>query len=75
MTCCALNDTLDKKGIGHVDLDDSKIKLDIEVPREKSLNAVDGHKVVVELGKKISNGKYEGEVVEIIGHVNGYRCF
>ena len=57
-------------GIGHVDLDDSKIKLDIEVPREKSLNAVDGHKVVVELGKKISNGKYEGEVVEIIGHVN-----
>ena len=62
--------SFDKKGIGHVDLDDSKIKLDIEVPREKSLNAVDGHKVVVELGKKISNGKYEGEVVEIIGHVN-----
>lgn len=60
----------DKKGIGHVDLDDSKIKLDIEVPREKSLNAVDGHKVIVELGKKISNGKYEGEVTEIIGHVN-----
>ena len=62
--------SFDKKGIGHVDLDDSKIKLDIEVPKEKSLNAVDGHKVVVELGKKISNGKYEGEVVEIIGHVN-----
>ena len=60
----------DKKGIGHVDLDDSKIKLDIEVPREKSLNAVDGHKVIVELGKKISNGKYEGEVTEIIGHIN-----
>ena len=60
----------DKKGIGHVDLDDSKIKLDIEVPREKSLNAVDGHKVIIELGKKISNGKYEGEVVEIIGHIN-----
>lgn len=60
----------DKNGIGHVDLDDSKIKLDIEVPREKSLNAVDGHKVIVELGKKISNGKYEGEVTEIIGHVN-----
>ena len=62
--------SFDKKGIGHVDLDDSKIKLDIEVPREKSLNAVDGHKVIVELGKKISNGKYEGEVAEIIGHVN-----
>ena len=62
--------SFDKKGIGHVDLDDSKIKLDIEVPREKSLNAVDGHKVIVELGKKISNGKYEGEVTEIIGHIN-----
>ncbi|MBQ8534228.1 MAG: ribonuclease R [Bacilli bacterium] len=62
--------SFDKKGIGHVDLDDSKIKLDIEVPREKSLNAVDGHKVIVELGKKIANGKYEGEVAEIIGHVN-----
>ena len=62
--------SFDKKGIGHVDLDDSKIKLDIEVPREKSLNAVEGHKVIVELGKKIANGKYEGEVAEIIGHVN-----
>ena len=62
--------TFDKKGIGHVDLDDSKIKLEIEIPREKSLNAVDGHKVVVELGKRINNGKYEGEVAEIIGHIN-----
>ena len=62
--------TFDKKGIGHVDLDDSKIKLDIEIPREKSLNSVDGHKVVVELDKKINNGKYEGRVVEVIGHIN-----
>ena len=61
----------DKKGIGHINLDDSKIKLEIEIPKEKSLNAVDGHKVIVELGKKINNnGKYEGEVVEIIGHIN-----
>ena len=61
----------DKSDIGHIKLDDSKIKLEIIVPKEKSLNAVDGHKVVVELSKKISNsGKYEGEVVEIIGHVN-----
>ena len=60
----------DKKGIGHITLDDNKIKLDIEIPKDKSLNAVDGHKVVVELGKKIDNNKYQGEVVEIIGHVN-----
>ena len=61
----------DSKGMGHITLDDSKIKLDIEVPKDKSLNAVDGHKVVVELVKKINNiGRYEGKVVEIIGHVN-----
>ena len=61
----------DKKGIGHITLDDNKIKLDITIPKDKNLNAVDGHKVVVELDKKINNdGKYEGHVVEILGHVN-----
>ena len=60
----------DKKGIGHITLDDNKIKLDIEIPKENSLNSVDGHKVVVELDKKISNDKYIGKVTEIIGHVN-----
>ena len=63
--------TFDHKGIGHITLDDNKIKLDIEIPQTKSLNAVDGHKVVVELDKKIdNNGKYEGHVVDIIGHKN-----
>ena len=59
----------DKKGKGHITLDDSKIKLNIEVSKENSLNAVDGHKVVVELGKRLNkNTKYEGKVVEVIGH-------
>ncbi len=63
--------SFDNKGIGHIKLDDSKVKLDIEIPRDKALNAVDGHKVVVELNKKINNsGRYEGKVVEIIGHIN-----
>lgn len=60
----------DKNEVGHITLDDSKIKLDIEIPKDKSMNAVDGHKVVVELVKKIKDDKYEGEVVEIIGHVH-----
>lgn len=61
----------DSKGIGHITLDDNKVKLNIEVPKNKTMNAVDGHKVVVELGKKINNsGCYEGEVTEIIGHIN-----
>ena len=61
----------DKKGIGHITLDDSKIKLNIQISKEDSLNAVDGHKVVVELVKKLNNNlKYSGKVVEIIGHKN-----
>ena len=61
----------DDKGKGHIKLDDNKIKLNIEVPRELSLNAVDGHKVIVELVKHLNNNlKYEGKVVKIIGHKN-----
>ena len=60
----------DKSGTGHITLDDNKIKLDIEIPSDKAKNSVDGHKVVVELGKKIGDNKYQGEVVEIIGHIN-----
>ncbi len=63
--------TFDAKGKGHIKLDDNKIKLNIEIPKDKTLNAVDGHKVVVELVKKLNNNlKYEGKVVEIIGHKN-----
>ncbi len=63
--------TFDSKGKGHIKLDDNKIKLNIEIPKDKTLNAVDGHKVVVELDKKLNNNlKYEGKVVEIIGHKN-----
>lgn len=41
------------------------------IAKEDSLNAVDGHKVVVELIKKLNNNsKYSGKVVEIIGHKN-----
>ncbi len=56
--------------LGKVKLDDFKIKLQIEVPVQDSLNAVDGHKVVVEVTKKIQDMRYLGKVVEIIGHKN-----
>ena len=63
--------TFDEKGKGHIKLDDNKIKLNIEIPKDKALNAVDGHKVVVELVKKLNNNlKYEGKVLEIICHNN-----
>ena len=60
----------DKKDKGIITLDDKKINLDIFVERKNSLNAVDGHKVVVDLIKHINNTKYEGKVTEIIGHKN-----
>ena len=60
----------DDKGLGHLNLDGDKIKLEIEINKEDSLNAVDGAKVVVELGKKINNTKYKGIVTKVIGHKN-----
>ena len=63
--------TFDAKGKGHLILDDKKVKLNIEIPKDKALNSVDGHKVVVELVKRLNNNtKYEGKVVEVIGHKN-----
>lgn len=56
---------------GFVIPDNTKIGMDIFVPKERSKGAVDGHKVVVEL---VSYGddthKPEGRVIEILGHVN-----
>ena len=62
--------SFDKKGKGHLSLDDKKVNLDIEIDKDDSLNAVDGHKVVVELGEKINNSKFKGKVVQVIGHKN-----
>ncbi len=59
-----------KKDKGYITLDDNKIKLNITVDRAHSMNAVDGHKVVVKLLKRINNYNYTGEVVEILGHKN-----
>ena len=55
---------------GIVSLDDNKLKIKVQIPRDKSMNAVDGQKVVVRLGKRIDNSRFMGEVVEIIGHKN-----
>ena len=59
-----------KKDKGIVTLDENKLRIKIEIPKTKTLNAVDGHKVVVKLGKRKDNHTFEGEVLEIIGHKN-----
>lgn len=57
-----------KKGLGHIILDDKKVKLDIEIPKKRNLNAVNGHKVLVKLMNMIGKNRYLGEVIEILGH-------
>ena len=67
-----LNDTK-KRGVkyGFVLPDDQKIQMDIAIPVEKSMGAVNGHKVVAELTSYGKNGrKPEGKIIEILGHKN-----
>lgn len=59
-----------KNDVGYVTLDEDKVNLEVVVTKGNSINAVDGHKVVVEIVKRISNKKAEGKVIKIIGHKN-----
>jgi len=61
----------ESKNFGFVIPDDKKFASDIFIPKNASLGAVEGHKVVVKLttypeGRKSA----EGEVVQILGHKN-----
>jgi ribonuclease R len=56
---------------GFVVPDNGKIPVDIFVPQEKSMGAMNGHKVVVKITNYGSHGKNpEGQVIDIIGHIN-----
>lgn len=59
------------KNFGFVIPDNQKIGEDVFIPQGKDMGAVTGHKVIVKLtdygGER---KKLEGEIVEIIGHVN-----
>lgn len=59
------------KNFGFVIADNQKMAYDIYIPKAKSMGAVSGHKVVVRITDYGSERKNpEGEVVEIIGHIN-----
>ena len=51
-----------------IDLDDKKVKINIQVDSDKSLGAVPGHKVLVRLLNRIDNFNYKGAIIKIIGH-------
>ena len=59
------------RNFGFVIPDNAKLDSDIFIPEKKSMGAVSGHKVVVELtsyGEKSKSA--EGRIVEILGHIN-----
>ena len=53
-----------------VKLDDDKVKLNIEIDANKSMNAMPGHKVLVKVLNKLKDNNYKGEVLKILGHKN-----
>lgn len=59
------------KNYGFVVPDNMKLATDIFIPIERSMGAMDGHKVVVELTSYGDERKSpEGKIIEILGHVN-----
>jgi len=51
-------------------LDDNKIKINVVIPEDKTMGAVEGHKVLIKLIKKLNNKDYSGEIIKILGHIN-----
>lgn len=61
----------ESKNFGFAVPDNPRFTQDIFIPKERSMGAVRGHKVVVEITEYGRDGKKpEGRVVEILGHVN-----
>lgn len=61
----------DNKTFGFVVPDNPKIAKDIFIPKDRSMGAVTGHKVIVAITDYGKDGKKpEGKVTEIIGHIN-----
>lgn len=60
----------ENRQFGYVILDDKKLGIAVSVKKTDKSFAVNGSKVVVELGKQISDSKYYGSVTKVIGHKN-----
>lgn len=53
---------------GKIILDDERVKLTILIDENHRNNAMPGHKVIVKPYTQVSNNKYYGEVIKILGH-------
>ena len=56
--------------IGHLILDEEKLKMTVIIEKENIHGAVDGHKVQVKLLEQKTDNIYYGEVVKVLGHKN-----
>ena len=59
-----------KGGVGHIEPDDKKINIRIDIEQNKTMGAMNGHKVLVRLIGKKNQGNYQGEVIKVLGHKN-----
>lgn len=59
-----------KQGKPHVELDDKKIKIKIDIDPKKTMGAMNGHKVLVKITNKLKDNNYKGEIIKILGHKN-----
>ncbi|MEG0137850.1 MAG: ribonuclease R [Bacilli bacterium] len=53
---------------GMIILDENKISITIFIPKEFSLGAIPGHKVLVKIKEKLKDNNYNGEIIRILGH-------
>ncbi|WP_134704449.1 ribonuclease R [Ammoniphilus sp. YIM 78166] len=62
----------DGKDYGFVNIDDKRMAKDMFIPKNASMGAMEGHKVIAEITKYSEDGRTnpEGRIVEIIGHKN-----
>ena len=58
------------KNMPYLKLDDERVKLNIEIDRNKTMNAMEGHKVLVKITNKVNKDTYRAEVTKVLGHKN-----
>lgn len=54
----------------YIKSDENKLNIRIVIDKNKTLGAMDGHKVLVKITGRIKDNLYNGEVIKIIGHKN-----
>ena len=53
-----------------VKLDEQKVNIDIIVDKNKTMGAMNGHKVLIKICEKLKGNCYKAQVIKILGHKN-----